>query len=756
MVFPLFVYKLERMTRHSLAIHLLGVLLWVMALHAGPFHAPEPPSTSIFADFDKPALFYPNAIDDSQPQVKIRITEKDLNKSVSFARDVVDHMQRLETNLGWANIRVELGSPSHGQLIDSEPEVEALRQGRHALVAAKATIHLMNTYCNRFSLSAQECVKLISKYNLISSPLHSACPNPRNACSYEQLTSKYRSLDGSCNNKNDGLRGKSYTSYTRLLPAHYMDGVQEMRRSVNRKFNLPSPRLVSTNICRHRDIVDNKLTLAVMQWSQFVEHDLAHTAANKMVHSDNTIECCDSDGSALKPRYVHPFCAPIAVPGDDSFYSKYSVECMPYVRSVAAMRSDCSLGPLEQINQATHYLDGSQIYGSDIGKISQLRKFRRGLLQVSKRANKEFLPVTAKTTYHCQYNTPGSTCFISGDSRVNAQPQLTAMHILWHREHNRIAVELAVLNPHWDDETLYQEARRIVIAEMQHITYNEWLPVMLGSQYVSKIHLSDVYSEQADPAVTNSFATAALRVINSLIDDKLGLYSENRVVNKSLNLREYFNRPSTVGEPGHLDALIRGLATQQSQKLDMDYASDITSQLFRSGQYGFDVLSLDIQRGRDHGLPRYTAFRQLCGLPDVEDFSDLSDVMTLQRLESLKSVYRSPHDVDLLVGGMSENPDDDSLLGPTFSCLIADQMLRSKRGDRYFYTNRMQPKPFLTEQLAEIKEATLARVFCDNGDDILSMQANVFKKISESNILVSCLSPDIPYMNLELWAEPYQ
>lgn len=149
------------------------------------------------------------------------------------------------------------------------------------------------------------------------------------------------------------------------------------------------------------------------------------------------------------------------------------------------------------------------------------------------------------------------------------------MHTLWYREHNRIAKELARLNPHWDDEKLFQETRRIVIAEMQKITYSEWMSAVLGKSVQEKVWSSSAYSKRADASISNAFATAVMRSIKSLSDGMPKLYDENRVANESIFMRNYFHNPGLLRHQGVLDALARGLTTQPSQRLDIYYADDV-------------------------------------------------------------------------------------------------------------------------------------------------------------------------------------
>lgn len=140
------------------------------------------------------------------------------------------------------------------------------------------------------------------------------------------------------------------------------------------------------------------------------------------------------------------------------------------------------MGSRQQINQASSYLDLSPLYGNSEETSRTLRSSEDGLLNTQRKN----LPMASPKYESCRSANKAFPCFFSGDSRINENPGLTLMHVLFLREHNRVAAELKHLNPHWNDEKLYQETRRIVIAELQHITYNEFLPVILGERDLDK------------------------------------------------------------------------------------------------------------------------------------------------------------------------------------------------------------------------------------------------------------------------------
>lgn len=117
--------------------------------------------------------------------------------------------------------------------------------------------------------------------------------------------------------------------------------------------------------------------------------------------------------------------------------------------------------------------------------------------------------------------------FKSGDGRSSQIISLTALHILFAREHNRIADILNDLNPRWSDEVVFLETQRIVQAEFQHIVYNEWLPQVIGpdtmKQFSLNVHengYSNDYNPDVNACITSEFSTAAQRFGHSTVDGR--------------------------------------------------------------------------------------------------------------------------------------------------------------------------------------------------------------------------------------------
>ncbi|XP_038220482.1 peroxidase-like [Zerene cesonia] len=733
---------LEEMTK----MVLLGVVLWA-GVTFGSHVAPYPLNLIVTTEFIHPPPMYDFPFPSAQMLKRLPpVTAAHTNKSINFSKMSIAMLERLEDNLEASGIKPQPGSAAQGLAIAGFPSSDAMRYEKSSMIISKASQNLVWTRCTRFGLAHDECASFISTLNLRESEFGGECAQlERFTCRTNKMSSRYRTFDGSCNNPVRSSWGQALTGYKRLLHPRYADGIEEPRRALSHK-DLPSARLVSNKLAGNLDVPNEKKTIALAVWSQFVYHDLVHTPVRKTIHTDQTIRCCDSSGLGLTPRYLHPSCMPISVPDDDPFFKNKYVTCMEYTRSVTTYRGDCTFGAAEQMNQATHFLDGSHIYGTNSRDAAALREKTGGLLKTSNIDGEELLPLVSNPLEKCLVDSNDAACFNSGDVRANMHPWLTAIHALFVREHNRIARNLAVLNPGWNSDKLYHEARRIVIAEMQHITYKYWLPALTGKSFDELYDSYDVgYNSDIDPTVTNSFATAAFHFVNSLLDQDIQLVDDNENVTSS-RLAQFYFRPELVAKKGGIEMLLRGMTSQISQRLDFNYDDDLRNQWLG----GLDVLAVDVQRGRDHGIPGYAQFRSLCGLPVATSFSHLNDVIPQETIEKLSEVYEQVGDIDLVVGMMAETPLAGSLIGPTATCLIREQVWRTRAGDRYFYAHAHEAGGFSKRQRAELRRAGLARLLCDNLR-LAAVRRDVFDIGSP---IVPC--DEIKKVNLEAWQDPAQ
>ena len=519
---------------------------------------------------------------------------------------------------------------------------------------------------------------------------HRPAPNCSDICYHR----RYRTYDGTCNNLRYPLRGAALTPFGRLLDADYDNELSLPRGWVQ---SLPSPREVSHDVLSSRGKElreDFNFTLMMMQMGQFIDHDLDLAPITPSRESFENGVSCEETCENTTP------CFPIPVSNNDRRIR--NKKCLPFTRSSAVCGTGASsllVGRSayrrEQINQITSYIDASQIYGSSQERADLLRNKSsgRGFL----RRGEEFspglyyLPYDTTSVVDCDQgiNAGRSLCFLSGDIRVNEQVGLTAMHTIWYREHNRVARLLLGLNPHWDDERLYQEARLIVTAEWQHVVYTEYVPKVVGMAVWDNIAGDyEDYDDTIDVSILNSFATAAFRFGHSQIMPMLLRLNETwqPTEHGHLPLFNAFFAPHRIVEEGGIDPLLRGLMFEQAKERAGDQAlSDVvTEHLFQqANNVSLDLGALNIQRGRDHGLPSYNRFREYCGLTVARNFRDLSvDISSREVRRRLEQIYDDVDHIDLFVGGLLEDLIPGSRLGPTFTCILTTQFQRLRDGDR--------------------------------------------------------------------------
>lgn len=515
-------------------------------------------------------------------------------------------------------------------------------------------------------------------------------------------TSLFRSIDGSDNNLANPTWGEADTQLLRLLAPNYTDGI-----STPAGANSPSARAVSNAVSAQTDPIANSLNASdwLWQWGQFIDHDL-----------DLSDPHITADG--------HHEAFNILVPTGDPFFDPMGTgtQEIGLNRSLYDPTTGTGAGnPRQQLNEITAYIDASMVYGSDPVRANFLRTDDgTGKLKTSAG---DLLPFN--TAGLPNGGGPGANLFIAGDVRANEQIGLTAIHTLFVREHNRLAEEIAN-DPDLaqkatdaglsEGDYIYHKARAIVGAQIQAITYNEFLPLLLGE---GALGAYTGYNANVNASISNEFSSAAFRVGHTLLSPNFQLMNNDGTSAGSLPLRNAFFNPQQIANEG-IDSVILGLASQKAQEVDPFVIDDVRNFLFGPpGSGGFDLVSLNIQRGRDHGLPSYNQARIGLGLGAVSSFADITSDLSLQN--ALASVYDSVDEIDFWIGGLAENHVNGGIVGELFHTVIADQFLRLRDGDRFFYRN----DPFLSGLLPELESTRLSDIIRRN-TAITSIQDNAF------------------------------
>jgi hypothetical protein len=566
------------------------------------------------------------------------------------------------------------------------------------------------------------------------------------------LSSGIRPIDEVGNNVANPTWGATNTDLLRLSPVAYADGI-----STPSQPNGLSAREISNNLSNQSDPIfsfaDNlgtpqskSLSDFAYVWGQFIDHDMDLTPTQSGPSAEQL-----------------PIPADPTRPGDPMGVEQFS-------RSVFDPKTGKSTkNPRQQINADTSFLDLSQVYGSTQAVADSLRVLEPdGTLGAKLKTSPGGLLPYDSTTYFtpAQFaalnmandaqQVAESNLFAAGDVRANENIELTAMQTLFVRNHNRLVDALSTMSPaafgftSWTDGNLYQEARKLNIATEEMITYNEFLPAILGPNALTAY---TGYNPNVDAAIATEFSTVAFRFGHSLLSNGVGRNNNDGTqitdVNPNgatVNLAEDFFRPDLITNNGSvaplvdrngnpdphtssgIEAVLKADADNTANEMDLQAIDEVRSLLFGiPNAPGTDLIARDIQRARDDGIGTYNQLRAAFRLPPVTSFAQISSDPSVQAAfratyGTLPNGQDNTSAIDPLEGMFAEDHVPGGDVGPTIRAILANQFERLRDGDRFFYLNESFTP---AEQTLLARGNTLAKVI-EGNTGITNLQSNVF------------------------------
>jgi len=392
------------------------------------------------------------------------------------------------------------------------------------------------------------------------------------------------------------------------------------------------------------------------------------------------------------------------------------------------------VNPRIQSNGASPYIDAQTIYGENNALAAFVRLGTQGLLKFQPGPDGEFPTLWGNTSQlpsgvtpaNNANNVPTSTLFALGSPRVNQQPQSMCLCILWRREHNRLARLLGPANPSWDDETIFQEARRRVIAYMQHFYETEYVPMLLG---LPNLDAYGGYDDTIDVAVDAMFNEVTLRYGHTQVNNVTWRLNNDgtHATGGDILLRDVFFDP-TILYTGGCSPIYYGLQAKQHNSPEANIVEDLKEYVFaKKGFLGIDLLSTNMRRAREMGLPNFGTARQIYG--EGLNWPAYSNFNFTDWPDQFDTAYNTsdPFGCDPWICGIMENtlPVPNAVggeLGQLFHYIFKRQFTKFRAGDRFWYTNSQ----FDSSDLAEIQSTTLAQIVLRNSV-VAQMYCNIFE-----------------------------
>ncbi len=526
---------------------------------------------------------------------------------------------------------------------------------------------------------------------------------------------EYRTYDGTYNNPYQPEWGSAGVQMLRIFPHDYADGI-----SAPGGQNRPDARVISNELFAQDGPIWDILELSDYCWvfGQFLDHDITLAL--------------DDESEVLE----------IPIPAGDPWFDPFftGTQVIHMLRSQAYPGTGTGPGnPLEHANAITAFIDGSGVYGSDAARAAYLRTFEGGKLRMSAGNLLPWNTLSGEVDGTVDPNAPFMAnptgqlkLFVAGDIRANENVLLLSMHTLFAREHNRLCDELAQQHPDWNDEQLYQHARKLVGGFIQNIAFYEWLPT-LGVDLPPYTG----YKPNVNPGIANSFSAASYRLGHSQLSGSIMLMDMNGDTMDVMPLKDVFFNPYPVYNEG-IDYFLKGMAVHMQQMLDAKVVDDVRNFLFGNpGEGGLDLVSLNITRGREHGIPDLNTIRQTLGLTPYTQFDQInSNPNVWQKLQSL---YGDINEIDAWVGLLCEEPMSGSVLGETLQLILEEQFRVLRDGDRFYFEN----DPALTEAEKEMIRNTRLKDIVRRNTIIPVMQDNVFVTMPQE-MLCTAAEPEAP------------